>query len=103
MGLPQLQEDEYEDIPLTPQFAMNVFDEPNFQVDRTVSLPSNPDDRPASLSLLYGLAIMTLDQDGTIQKRMLEILRANNDNITQAQACDSIKLLLMEDLNDQVV
>lgn len=106
MGLPDYDHepegDPYDVVEMVPQFSMTVYDEPDFQVDRTIALPTDTDDRPASMALIYGLAVMTLDQDGTIQKRMLELIQSNAQ-ITQKAACESIQLLLMEEQNDTLI
>ena len=103
MGAPSLKEDGMELVELQPQFHLVSYDAPEGAVDLTVSLPTNPDDRMASNALLFGMAIMTLNQDGTIEQRMLEILKSNAQPITQKAACEGIQLLLMEEQNDQVV
>ncbi len=100
--VPEPEGDPYDEIEMVPQFSMTVFDEPDFKVDRTIALPTHTDERPASMSLIYGLAVMTLDQDGTIQRRMLELIQANSE-ITQKAACESIQLLLMEEHNDALI
>lgn len=99
-----IEEDAYEDIELRPQFTLVVFDEPEQSVDITVSLPQNPDDRPANMALLYGMALLSLDADGSVQQRMLDLIKNNPDeNLTQKAACESIRLLLMETPHDSLI
>lgn len=99
-----IEDDIYENVELRPQFTLVVFDEPDQAIDLTVSLPQNPDTRPANMALIYGLALLSLDQDGTIQKRMLDLIKSNTDEtLTQKAVCDNIQLLLMETPHDALI
>jgi len=94
--------DDFHDVEIIPQFSLTVYDQPGRQVELQVALPTNPDDRDAPMALIYGMALLSLDQDGTIQNRMLDLIKVN-PTITQKAACDNIRLLLMESLNDTLV
>lgn len=92
------------DVPRPPDFQLIAIDtedgEGNEEVELLVSTPSNPNIRAhASLGLLYGLAIMTLDQDGTLEKRMTDLLDAGP--INEVDAVNRINLLLLKEANDQ--
>lgn len=87
----------------SPHFHLTVLDteddDGNAEVDLLVSTPSSPDIRAhASLGLLYGLALMTLDQDGTIERRMNQLLEAGP--VSEVDAVNNINLLLLKEAND---
>lgn len=87
------------------QFTLTAFDigeDGEEDVELVVTTPSNPSiRRHVSLSGLYLLAIMTLDQDGTIEKRMDALLEAGP--INEVDAVNRINLLLLKEENDQFV
>lgn len=61
--------------PALPRFSLTAYDELDGNVQIITTTPSKPDIRkPASLALLFGLAILTLDADGTIEARMEALL-----------------------------
>lgn len=61
--------------PALPRFSLTAYDELDGNVQIITTTPSKPDIRkPASLALLFGLAILTLDADGTIEARMDALL-----------------------------
>ncbi|AFU88017.1 hypothetical protein CcrColossus_gp147 [Caulobacter phage CcrColossus] len=71
------------------RFSLTAYDEPEGDVQIITTTPSKPNiRRPASLSLLYGLAILSLDHDGTIERRMNELLDAGP--INEVDACNRI-------------
>jgi hypothetical protein len=77
---------------LHPDFTLTVFEGAE-DVELNIELPNNPDvRRHASLALLYGLAIMSLDADGTIEKRVDELLTVGP--ISEVDACNRIALLI---------
>lgn len=69
-------------------------------VDLSVHVLANPDpDKPASHALLYGVAIMILDQTGVIARTIEEYLR--DGPVTETAAVRAINLLIQQDANDQ--
>jgi len=82
--------------------AFDVGEDGAEDVQLVVDTPSAPSiRRHASLALIYGLAIMTLDQDGTIERRVDELMAAGM--ISEVDAVNKINLLLLKDVNDEVV
>lgn len=61
--------------PALPRFSLTAYDDLDGNVQITTTVPSKPNIRkPVSLALLFGLAILTLDDDGTIEARMEALL-----------------------------
>lgn len=58
-------------------------------------------ERHASMALLYGLAILALDQQGTIQATIDQMLAAGP--INEIEAVNRINFLLKEDANEAAV
>jgi hypothetical protein len=101
--MPQLLEAlQQQEAPSLQTFRLTAFDmgeDGEEDVELVVDTPSDPSrHRHASLALLYGLAIMTLDQDGTIERRMDELLQAGA--INEIDAINKINFLLMKDPHD---
>lgn len=95
---------EPESFPSDPHFQLIAIDSEDDDgeedVDLLISVPQNPNIHlHASLALTYGLAIMTLDQDGTIKRRIDQLLAAGP--INEVDAVNQINLLLLKDANDQ--
>ncbi len=86
------------EIETIPQFTLTLFDQVDENgpyVEYHTNLPMDATtDKRAMPSLVYGLAIMSLMSDGTIERRADELLKAQT--ISQKMAVDSIKMLLME-------
>lgn len=93
------------DPPALRAFTLRAFDigeDGEEDLELIVQLPEKVDiRRHASMALLWGLAVMSLDQDGTIEKRMEALCDAAGGYINEADACNKINLLLMKDANDQ--
>jgi len=84
-----------------PPFHLTALDGED-DLELIVATPTKPNIRKqASMALLFGLAVMTLDQDGTIEKRMHELL--DKGDINEVDAVNRINLLLMKDGNVQRV
>lgn len=82
--------------------AFDIGEEGEEDVELVIHTPQNPDVRSfVSLAGLYMLAVMTLDQDGTVQRRMESLLDAGP--INEVDAINRINLLLLKDANDQRV
>jgi hypothetical protein len=80
-----------------PSFALSVFADED-GVSLTTHLPQNPTVRRyANQGLLYGLAILTLDRDGVIEKTMERLEEAGP--INEVDAHNRITTLLAEDAN----
>jgi hypothetical protein len=94
-----------QEAPALQSFALKAFDigeDGEEDVELILDLPVAPSiNRHASLALLYGLAIMMLDQDGSIQRRMDQIL--DQGAISEIDAVNHIQLLLLKDENDRVI
>jgi hypothetical protein len=93
-----------EPAPADPHFHLIAIDSEDDDgeedVDLLIRIPEAPNiNLHASLALTYGLAIMTLDQDGTIKRRIDELLAAGP--INEVDACNQINLLLLKEANDQ--
>ena len=74
------------------RFSLTVFDEREGDVQILTTTPTKPNIRhPASMALLYGLAILTLDADGVVERRMNELLDAGP--INEVDACNRIAKL----------
>lgn len=90
------------DIPLKPEFSLSVFDDGADGAGLEISILSHPSvKRHASPGLLYGLAIMTLDQQGTINAMVETLLAAGP--ISEVDASNRITLLLKQDANVEPV
>lgn len=93
------------DEPALRTFTLQAFDVGNDgeeDVELIVTVPEVPSIlRHTSLALLYGLAILSLDQDGTLQRRMDELLEAGP--ISEIDACNRINLLILKEENDLVI
>jgi hypothetical protein len=88
-------------LAITPDFVLTAM-ESEEAVELLVSTPTSPNIRfHASAALMFGLAIMTLDQDGTIERRMEQLIA--NGPINEVDAVNRINLLLLKDANDQRV
>jgi hypothetical protein len=85
---------------LGPEFALSTWGaEGGEEVEILVHVPDHPSEHhPASLALLYGLAILVLDQNGTLS-RTIDTL--TEDPISEAEACRRIDFLLKKDANDR--
>jgi len=87
-----------------PEFALSTWidetdrDEVELMIHHTEE-PSAA--KPASNALLYGLAIMTLDQQGVISNEIDKLCLKGVPN--EAEVCRQIKFLLESDANDQPV
>lgn len=83
------------DEPSLATFKLAAFDigeDGEEDVEIVTSVPSEPSiRRPVSLALLYGLAILTLDHDGTIERRVDELLA--DGAISEIDAVNRIALL----------
>lgn len=86
-------------------YALKAFDigeDGEESVELIVDLPTNPDIRAhVSLAGLFLLAIMTLDQDETIERRMEELVTSGP--INEVDAANQIQFLLLKEANDQRV
>lgn len=91
------------DSALGPDFALSCWpEEDGAAVSLLASYPENPNPaKHASMALLYGLAIMTLDQQGVLDQTIDRLLAAGP--ISEPEAVARITLLLKEDQNDQPV
>jgi hypothetical protein len=88
--------------PVLPEFELAVFDEGGDGAALEIGVMKAPSIlRHASPALLYGLAIMTLDQQGTI-KAMVDTLLADGP-INEIDATNRITLLLEQDANVEPV
>lgn len=75
-------------------FDIGIADEGD--VELTVQLPSGPDIRKhVSLAGLYMMAIMSLDQDGSIAARMDEIMEKGA--VSEVDACNFIQTAIDTD------
>lgn len=87
--------------PALRQFRLSAFDigdDGEEDVELVVDLPTRPSIRKhASLAGLYLLAIMTLDQDGTIADRIDQLLA--DTPINEVDCCNRIALLVQGDAN----
>lgn len=88
-----------------PEFAMSTWvgeDGDRGQVEILVHTTSEPSiERHASMGLLYGLAILTLEQQGVIAETIEAMLRQGS--ISEADAVARITLLIKEDANVEPV
>jgi hypothetical protein len=77
-----------QEAPALQSFALKAFDigeDGEEDVDLLDLGPAEPEHQPPRLPRpAYGLAIMTLDQDGTIQRRMDQLLAAGPINEVDA-------------------
>lgn len=88
---------EPDDRSVFPEFRIAVFNHP-FEVGLEVGMLEQPAiTRHASPALLYGLAIMTLEQQGVIDAEINRLLHAGP--INEIDACNRITLLLTQDAN----
>lgn len=91
------------DPDLLRSYSLTAFDvgvgaesEEDEGVELNVQLPSNPDIRKhVSLAGLYLVAIMSLDQDGTIANRMDELMQRGA--INEVDACNFIQTAIDTD------
>jgi len=88
---------------LAPDFALSAWKpEDGDDIDLVIHVPENPSaTKLASLPLIYGLAVMTLEQQGVIARQMNLLQIAGP--VTEAAACEAIALILQEETNDQPV
>lgn len=80
---------------LDPQFAFSLFvpgDGDRGAVDMTLHTLKPDIRRHASMALLYGLALMTLDQQGVIAETIDALLK--DGPINEVDACNRISLLM---------
>ncbi|UTC28347.1 hypothetical protein GURKE_03200 [Brevundimonas phage vB_BpoS-Gurke] len=84
------------DPELLRRFALQAYDigaDGAEDVELIVDLPQKPEIRKTvSLAGLFILAVMTLDEDGTISRRMDELLKTGP--ISEIDACNRITTLL---------
>lgn len=94
---------QFEVEPALTQFRLTAFDigeDGAEDVEIITNVPAHPDiRRHASLALLFGLAVMSLDQDGTIERRIDELME--HGFISEVDAVNQINLLTLKDANDQ--
>jgi hypothetical protein len=88
---------------MTPEFALSAWpgdDGDRSEVNLIVHTAEKPSDQTfASQALLYGLAIMMLDQRGIIAEQIDKLLEYGP--ITESEAVRAITFLLKEDFNVQ--
>lgn len=83
---------------LIPEFSLLVFDEGN-NVDIAIHTPREPDiRRHASLGMLYGLALLSLERQGLVQKAVDHFLEHGPMN--EVDCINAMNLLLQEPGND---
>lgn len=82
-----------------PAFILSVFDNGADDIELAINIPEEPQlDRHASLALLYGLAILTLDRQGTLNAMIDQFLIEGP--INEIDATNRITLLMMKETND---
>ena len=82
-----------------PAFVLVVTNEDDQKTSLYASMADNPSkDKPASLGLLYGLALLALDRRGVVQATIDAILEARV--MSEADAVEAIHLLLKSDSDD---
>lgn len=88
-----------------PEFAMSVWkDEQGDQEAVSLLIHTTTDpaiERHASMGLLYGLAILILDQQGRITDTIRDMVAQGP--ISEAEAVARINFLLKDDANDEPV
>jgi hypothetical protein len=91
-----------ENLPVLPEFQLLAFDAGSGDVELQIGTPVHPSiSRPASQALLYGLAILMLDQMGVLSRMIDEELLADGP-INEIDAVNRITLLLNQDANVQL-
>lgn len=89
-----------EDLPVLPEFQLLAFDDGEGDVSLEIGTPLHPSiARHASQALLYGLAILVLDQMGVLGNTIDNLLAAGP--ISEIDAVNRISLLLNQDANVQ--
>lgn len=83
-----------------PDFALSVYDDGEGDIEIHAHLPTEPPSisKHASLPTLYGLAILILDRQGTINNIIDQILAEGPINEVEAQ--NRIANLLEQEHND---
>lgn len=87
-----------------PEFALSAWiaDGDRGEVELIVHTTTEPSqDRHASLALLYGLAIMSLDQQGVIAAEIDKLLAPGP--MAESTACQNITLLIQQEENAQPI
>jgi hypothetical protein len=87
---------------LFPEFRLVSFNHQPGDADIEIGLLKNPSvKRHASMALLYGLAILTLDQTKVIAATIDKLLA--DGPINEVDACNRISLLIQQDANELLV
>lgn len=82
-----------------PAFVLEVYDNGLDDIELNLNIPNEPDiNNHASLALLYALAILTLDRQGTLNKMIEQFLATGP--INEVDCANQITLLMAKDRND---